>query len=51
MIDQLLHFYYNFDKQEEHLNEKRVHEVFQNLLDRGRLHLHCDLGGNLLGYG
>ncbi len=51
MIDQLIHFYYSYDKQEVYLDEKRARQVFQILLDRGRLHLHTDLGGNLLGYG
>ena len=51
MINQLLEFYYKYDTfQEAYLPEERARQIYQLLLDRGRLHIYQN-NGKLLGYG
>ena len=51
MIEQLLEFYYKYDMfQEAYLPEERARQIYQLLLDSGRLHI-CQNEGKLLGYG
>ena len=52
MIEQLLEFYYKYDLfQDGYLPKERAREIYQLLLDRGRLHIYTDNTGNLLGMG
>jgi len=52
LIDQLLEFYYKHDQfQTKYVSEERARQIYQNLLDRGRIHSYLDNSGSLLGYG
>jgi len=52
IIDQLLEFYYKYDKfQTGYLKEEEARKIYETLLSRNRLHLYLDNSGRLLGYG
>ena len=52
MIDQLLEFYYKYDRfQESYLPEPEARHIYETLLRRDRLHIYNDNSGRLLGYG
>lgn len=52
MIDQLVEFYYKYDKfQEGYLDEDAIRRIYTVLLNKDRLHIYKDNDGKLLGYG
>jgi len=51
LIDQLLEFYYKYDKfQSSYLSEEKARKIFDHLIAKGRVH-HYSSDNALLGYG
>jgi len=52
MIEQLLEFYYKYDKfQNNCSDESKIRRIYEIMHERDRLHMYLDNSGELLGYG
>ena len=52
LLDQLLEFYFKYDKfQDTYLSQERASQIYQILLDRDRISYCLDQSGDLVGYG